>query len=244
MHAKKLGREEARAWVKSLGDEPVADPEPLPQAVTINVGSLSGRVFTMPREFLREPLAEWVTPARRYAESRGITALQVERWFLGYAVDGKLAGRIVIPTTSRTGFPQGYMARSFAEQRKRYLYPSAADRPNLDVMFGEFHWPAAFRRKEHEVVVTEGALNALAVERARPGNLAALGGRHIRPMHVGKLATFGLVTILTDPDDAGDAAAKEIEACVGRHTKTRRVRLPEDRDANDMTREELAKWLA
>ncbi len=230
-----------------------ADPEPLPETVRLEFAPLRGsRPFLMPREFIAEPLGEWVTPARKYAERRGITPQQVGRWFLGYAVDGKLAGRIVIPTTARAGFACGYMARSFADARRRYLYPAASERPDLDTMFGELHWPSPAARGRNEVVVTEGALNALAVERAKPGTgyLAALGGRHVRPMHVGKLATFGLVTILTDPDDAGDAVARELQLALGRHAETRRVRLPpldaggKKQDANDLPREELARWLA
>lgn len=245
MHVKKVDRDAARAWLKDLGEDPTPEPEPLPETVGLEYGALNSRRFQMPKEFIHEPLAQWVTPARKYVESRGITAPQIAKWSLGYAVDGKLAGRIVIPTTTRLGQVCGYMARSFTNARKRYLYPAASERPNLDAMFGEFHWPASTARRGHSVVVTEGALNALAVERAVPGAfLAALGGRHVRPMHMGKIASFGHVTILTDPDAAGDAVALELQSLLGRHSEVRRVRLPEDQDANDMDASELARRLS
>lgn len=247
-HAKGIDLDAAAAWLRGISDdEPEAEPEPLPAMVRLEHAPLSQRSFKLPLEFIHDPLPEWVTPARRYVEKRGITAEQVAKWGIGYAVDGRLAGRIVVPTFQYgTGLPAGYMARTFAKSTRRYLYPDASAHSDLDVMFGEVYWPAPGYRKgdlngePQRVVVTEGAFNALAVERAVGGVVAALGGSFVRPMHTGKLAGFGEVVLLTDSDDAGDRAAAELTAALVRHvSKIRRACLPRGVDANDATAEEL-----
>jgi len=131
----------------------------------------------------------------------------------------------VIPTYTRAGKPASYMARTFCDEPKRYLYPRSEENPDLDVMFGEARWEP----DQTVVVVTEGAFDALAVERdyARAGGavaVAALGGSIVRPMHAAKLSAFRRVVIFTDADAAGDASAAELTAYLARHTSITRVR--------------------
>ena len=232
-------RDQAREWVAALrqGDD-VEGHVPEVEGVRIVVEPVGQRAFRLPREVVLRPLGAWSDTARRYAERRHLTARQVERWGLGYAVVGRLAGRLVIPVRYASGEAVSYMARSFAGHESKYYYPMEREHADLDCMFGEQHWPA--HPKRHEVVLCEGALNALAVERACPGRfVAALGGSDPRPIHVLKLAGFRRVVVLMDDDPAGEGAAGVLRDQLVRHVALSRVNLGAGRDADDVPAEEL-----
>lgn len=239
MHVRGVAFDGAADWLNDFGDA-TPDPVPMAESIALDLWPTVTKGFRIPREVIFDSLPSWVTPARRYLHARGIDEAQCHRWGIGYAVDGRLAGRIVLVVRSARG-PAGYMARTYSDQTRRYLYPRGDEKPDLDVMFGQENWSG-----RREVVVTEGALNALAVERAVGGNIAALGGSDIREMHVARLVTFARVVILTDSDKAGDEVASNLMGMLGRHTLAVRVRLPDNVDANDLTTPELrdALWPA
>ena len=240
----------AEEWLAKLRAGEEVDDEVAGQQVDhvrLVVDSVSHRSFALPKEVKLGELREWVTPAAEYARARHLTDDQVRRWGLGYATVGRLVGRIVLPVRDASRAPRSYMARTFAGHEARYYYPAEREHADLDVVFGEQHWPDGSRRIR-TVIVCEGALNVLAVERAIDGDvevsLAALGGSSPRPMHVAKLSTFGRVIVMTDDDEAGEGAAWELDRQLGRHTEVVRVSLGEGRDADDVEAEELrdALW--
>lgn len=223
----------AFAWIEALEDQvPVGAKGDVP-TIALQRPAVTTSPFRLPLEVCFRPLEEWPGPAHDYAVERGLTAEQVHRWGLGYAASGRLAGRLVLVVRDVAGAPRSYMARSFAGE-KRYLYPRAEERAQLDVIFGEQHW-----RGRERVVVTEGALDALAVERATGGCVAALGGAMLRSLHVAKLGTFAEVVVLTDADAAGDTAAKNLSAALGRRARLARVRLRPGTDACSISESEL-----
>ena len=179
---------------------------------------------------LRAALDEWVSQARDYALSRDITPEQVERYGLGYAVFGNMAGRIILPSRDVEGRPRNYTARAFNGHHKRYLAADMRERPDTGTMFGEQFWPPPTTRRR--VVALEGAINGLAVERACPElPFAVIDGSEPRPAHFAKLATFPHVIILTDSDKAGDKASEILECGLGRHVLVTRARFPAGIDA-------------
>jgi 5S rRNA maturation endonuclease (ribonuclease M5) len=200
-----------------------------------------------PPEVELAPLQDWPSQAREYIESRGVTAEQVERWGIGYAIEGRLQGRIVIPIRNETGWAS-YTARDFTGRAsRRYLYPPSGESDST-AMFGEEHWPAD---KEFKVlVVVEGAMDALAVERVTGNGMtltwfvAALGGgSSFRLEHARRIATWSRVIVATDPDAAGDKMAKRIKAAISRHALVFRCRLMEGTDAASTPPELLERWL-
>ena len=239
----------AREWLFD-GTAPARDAAPPPPSVRVEVARARGFRFPVGVEFA--PIDEWPAPARRYVERRGIPRWQVERWGLGFAVEGRLAGRVVVPYFSAAGRPGGYTARTYAGHPKRYIEADRKEGADRAAMFGERWWPAGGRWR---AFVTEGALNALAVERAMVASssgdepstsgdgwpcVAAIAGSSFRPAHAAKLATFAELLVLTDPDEAGDRVAGEIAAGVGRHSLVVRVTLPRGKDAADLAAEDLA----
>lgn len=243
VHVRKCGDFEAAVWIAE-NDTPEL-PKPAPMRV----------VFTRPAEPLgvREPppgvefapLESWPDVPRTYAESRGLVGWQVARWGIGYAIEGRLAGRIVIPTRNERGWVS-YSARDFTGRAvRRYLYPPAGE-SDSSALFGEEHWPDPALRWTSKLVVLEGAIDALAVERHSSSCfIAALGGgSSLRLEHARRIATFGKIVVMTDPDDAGDKMAKRIFAAVGRHSNVQRLRLTPGQDAASTPPEELTRWLS
>lgn len=252
MHVRQLDMDAARAWIAGVMEgEILGDVEELAPGAALEMtsGILAGvqASFHMPKEVRFKPIAMWPTPMRDYILARNVTSVQIRRYSIGYAVDGRLAGRVVLPTMAIADTFSSYMGRAISEDdRKRYLYPRAKENPDLDVMFGEHRWPTA-DRKRHTIVVTEGGFDALAVERAllaanaRFYATAALNGSDVRAVHVSKLSTFGAVVILTDNDPAGHHAAEELQAALGRHTTLSRAVLPAGTDANKTDPNELCR---
>lgn len=233
-----VGNNSAVDWIR---ERAMGKPHPA-LGVEVKLLPLTRPVFRLPAEVIEAPLASWVTPARLYAQSRGIDAEQVSRWRLGYALEGRLHGRIVFPTVDAAGRVASYTARTFVDSPKRYLNASNEEGPDLEVVYGERYWPQTGLRDT--VVVTEGAINALAVERVVLGmNVAVLNGSNVRLGQVMRLATFRRALLLTDPDPAGDRAAEMLMGALVRHVDVRRVRLPKGKDAATVHPQELSRVL-
>lgn len=199
---------------------------------------LARRRFEMPPEVvLGRPLRAWVSLAREYLEDRGVGAEEVERYGLGYAVDGRLAARVVFPVRAAGGEAVGYSARTFADEEPRYLTPAETERADLDAMFGEHLWPPPGERRA--VVVTEGAIDAISAGLASGLPHAALSGSELRAGHVLSLATFDVVVVLTDADKAGAKAARQLRAALARTKALARLAL-EGGDANEWLRRDRA----
>lgn len=230
----------AKEWLEQFAE--VVDRQDLEQArVVVRAGARRAAAFRYPLGVVDEPSSEWPTPVAEYVFSpppkgRGITVTQARLWGIAYALEGRLAGRIVIPVWDRQKRLASYMARTFTGQKKRYLTPDEKEGADLDAVFGEFFWGPDRSPNGDTVVVTEGALKSLGVDRALPGTpTAGLGGSHVRPIVVAKLAgRFRRAIVLTDADKAGERAGDEIEAGLARHLETERARLAPGQDADSV----------
>lgn len=210
----------AEEWIAAN----VSSDETAPTEVEVVVGKLA-RQIRLPEGLSETPFKDWPAPPRRYAESRGLTAAEVERWEIRYATSGRLAGRIVFPIRDGTGRLLSYTGRSFVGLGPRYLTPRASENPEPGAIFGQRHWG-----ESGEVVVTEGPLDALACLRAGAVNVAALCGSQLAREQVLALSAFKRVLVATDPDDAGNRVAEEVRASLARWAKVGRVKLPTGSD--------------
>lgn len=241
MHVRGVSMKEAIAFIDGQGKG--FEPERVRARIAFRQAEIVRIGFRLPAGVYLKPLAEWPTPFRRYAQDeRHITAEQVDRFGLGYALEGKLQGRIVFPVRDARGRVVSYSARDFTDQlEERYLTPHERDGADLDGLFGENLWPA--REARTVIVVNEGAINALAVDRAASLPSTSIGGSDVRLLHVAKLSTFPLVILLTDPDLAGNKAAQSFRRMLARHTETVRPRLPKGQDADTMSPDALGENL-
>lgn len=222
----------------------------LPTIVLPEVG-VSSR-FELPFGCRFRAFGQWPSGFRNYVLGRGISVEQVSRWTLGYAVDGRLASRVIFPCVGGEGLV-GYSARAIDGSQPRYLTPDPSENPDHTVLFGECHWS-----DRSAVVVTEGAINALACERAGARNIASLSGSPLSPLDVSrkrpasvpesaliairKLSQFDRILLAVDPDKAGDKVFEAVRA-LGRWKTVTRVAIPEGQDAATLPREDLRSRL-
>jgi len=237
-------RETARQWLER--EEFSEKDVEVPAAIRMKIVG-EKKAFKMPVGVVQDrPLSEWPGPARKELERRGIGEHQAAQWSLGYATEGRLAGRVVVPVYDRSGRLASYMARSFGSAARRYLYPSEDEGPDMTVLFGEECWPE-FHPGAFTVVVTEGAFKMMAVERACKGSVvqAALGGSPwpVPAATVAKLCAFGRVVVFTDNDAAGDRCGDALEEALRGHTGVSRLKLGPDMDQDSVAPEVLRELL-
>lgn len=224
-------------WIEQAGLL-IGDAEVALSAELVLLATAARPALTLPAltSGLGVSLGDWPTPVRRYVESRGITREQVASWGIGYATGGRAAGRIVIPVADGAGRLLSWTARAYDGRQPPYLTPRKEDGPDPGAVFGEAFWPDVGARRV--LVVCEGAMDALAIERAVGLPVAGLLGatRARAPEQVAKIATFAHVLVLTDPDTAGEAAWQQLRA-LGRHCRVERVRFGPGEDAASVSPE-------
>lgn len=240
--------DEAKIWLRDVEDAPA--PAPVVRVRFAPMGARR-RPFCLPAGVELGPLAGWNSVARAYAVGRGITAGQVDRWAIGWALEGRCEGRVVFPIVDASGRLVNYAARTFVGDPTRYL---AADEereePDVAAVLGERFWPAAAERARATCVVFEGAISGMAIERAlhvagARAFLAGLQGSDAsNPRRIARLATFGRVVSAADPDRAGDSVSEDLASSL-RRNDFRRMEYPRRGvDAADEDPERLAAALA
>jgi hypothetical protein len=219
-------------WLEGVEEAPA--PEPVVR-VRYEVAGARSR-FRLPEGVEHHPLGSWNSVPLGYALSRGITGEQVERWQVGYALEGRLAGRLVFPIVDSSGRLANYAARTFVGHETRYLAADAREGPDKAAMLGERFWPPPAKRLSKVVVVFEGAISGLAIERAlalagfvphEDVYLAGLQGSDAEdPRRPARLATFGRVVSAADPDVAGESVSADLAAALGRRVPFARLEYP------------------
>ncbi len=231
-----LDRRAAWKWLGFGDDDRPVEPPAL--AIELVVSDDAPVRFELPAGVVVAPSSEWSTlPLRYLVRERGVSPEQIDRWGLGYATSGRLAGRVVLPVRDASGAPRSYSARSFLGDRLTWKSADRSERPDVSAIFGERFWPAAERGT---IVVVEAALDALACEAAtdRHRSVGAIHGSELLPEHARKLATFPEILVATDPDEAGEKIHDAIRQALARWTRIRRVRMPAGLDASKLWRED------
>jgi len=237
-----LDTDSAKAWLRANGVE--GDTvSAVPERLTISVGGgFAGKPkFTgLPDgcvKIANRAYDEWkFNWSSNYLEGRGVTKHQILGWMLHVGTYGELANRVIFPIHDKAGILHGFMARTMVGARPRYLTPKPETNPDRTVIFGERWWPED--EADSQVVVTEGAFNALACERAGADYVAALGGSNPGLTVYSKLSKFKRVIIASDPDKAGERVACALKV-LQRWTDVTRVELPPGLDAADLSTDAL-----
>jgi DNA primase len=190
-----------------------------------------------------KPYEQWIGIARQYLDQRGVEAWQVERWGLGYTVDGQAGGRVVIPVRDALGTVRNYHARSFVCAAKRFVNASEDEGFDPSGIFGAQVWPPITERSGQTLVVTEASLDAMACERAGAKFIGAFGGSEPHPRQLTQLQGWKQVVSAADGDHAGDKLTKLIAAGLGAAVNLVRAPMPRGCDACELTTDELAEVL-
>jgi hypothetical protein len=230
----KVSVEEAGARIRERG----IDERTVPKASPVVIFRSATRpVFTLPPfVVIPEPGGKWYQPALDYLlNDRGMTMEQVEKYGVGYCIKGRFANRVFFPVRDSAGTLLTYTARAIVKTMvPRYsqgLVSHGADpRPAI---WGEAQW-----RGTETVTVAEGNFSALALERAGAPNVCAILGSDVTPEKRLKLSKFRRYLIATDPDPAGEKAARVIAETFRRRSPVERLGLRLSPD--DMPHDELA----
>lgn len=191
---------------------------------------------------MRTKYKTWTTNAKRFAQRRGLTEAQVFRWSIGCVPMGPLAGRLYVPAYDRRGVLLSYTARDYTgDASSRYKEPrgKGMDGAHPGAIFGEEHWPIPELRRE--LVLCEGAFNAMACERVGAMHTGALFGSDLTKEQVLKLESWPRIVVASDLDTAGNKMARKVMAVFGRRANTVRVKFADKRDPNDIERDDPAE---
>lgn len=203
----------------------------LPLAVKFEVHNMWASGLRLPSGLISGPLDNWASPVRRYAIRRGLTDHQVQRWEICYAIDGAMGGRIVFPVKDSDTKWHSWHARTYCNQDKRYKNASEKDGFDPGAIFGMRWWPEHEARASAVLVLTEGALDALACERAGARYIAAIGGSDPHARQLLKLSAWGAILVATDGDKAGNKVYTTLRHQIGAKVSVRRVEIPDGFDA-------------
>lgn len=234
-----IATSEAKKWLQS------DDVRYTPLEISVEIREQVRREEMQPPQWVQfaADYKDWPTLAVRYltGPKRRVNSVLANRWGLGFAIKGTLAGRVWIPIRDPGCRLVSWQARSFIDDPLRYVTP---DRVQVQTLLGAEHWPEAEDRRV--VVVVEGPFDALAVDRATALPVGAIIGSNPSTRQMSALATFDEVVIMTDPDGAGDKAEDMLRG-MSRWVKIHRARLPATFDPgnapDDMLCDMLGPWM-
>lgn len=208
-------------------------------------GGEGKREASLPRDPVEKPLAaelfnqpltfqlRGVDSTHPYLESRGIDRETAETFGVGYFPGkGSMAGRVVIPIQDEGGQLVAYAGRSIDETEPKYKLPAG------------FHKSAVLynlhRVTAQEVIVVEGFFDCMRVWQSLHPFVVALMGNSLSPAQERLLVKqFRKVTLLLDGDEAGRSGSAEISQRLVRRVFVRIIDVPEGKQPDSMTAEEI-----
>jgi len=145
-----------------------------------------------------------------------------------------MGGRVVFPIKDETMRWLSWHARTFCDQDKRYKNAAREDGYDPGAIFGMRWWPPVELRQGATLALTEGAIDALACERAGARFIGAIGGSEAHARQLLKLQPWGTILVATDGDQAGDNVFRSLRHALGRRCSVRRVDVPRGTDAGKL----------
>lgn len=112
-------------------------------------------VVALPKEFIslaNRNLPPQAQPALKYLKARNITREDRIRWKMGFCYEGEYAGRVVIPSFSKTGHCNYFVSRTYKKDWMKYKNPGAS----RDIVFNHLYvdW-------DSDLIIVEGVFDAL-----------------------------------------------------------------------------------
>lgn len=162
--------------------------------------------------------------ALRYLHSRGITNEVIEKYKIGYTVEGDFAFRVIIPSFDQDGELNYFIARSWVPNKMKYKNPTI---PKDTIIFNEFN--VDFSKP---IYLVEGAFDMLFLDNAIP-----LLGKHVSPMLFERLYNEAQSEIHICLDgDAWDDAVKLFHELNGGslYGRIKIIRPPKNQDVCDL----------
>ena len=162
--------------------------------------------------------------AYKYLQSRGITDEIIDKYKIGYTVNGDFAYRIIVPSYNKEGGLNYFVARAWVPKKMKYKNPAV---PKDEIIFNErlIDW-------EKDVYLCEGAFDSFFLE-----NSIVMLGKKMSKLLFETLYTNanGNIIICCDGDAFEDGMRVYHELNGGRlYNKIKIVKLPVDKDVCDL----------
>jgi DNA primase len=177
-----------------------------------------------------------------YLVHRGIKQETAEHFGVGfYTGKGLMSGRIVIPIHNKKGEMVAYAGRTLDETAtERYKLP-----PGFNKTLELYNLHRAFQSNDKgQVIVVEGFFDAIKLFQAGFPCAVALMGSSLSDVQAEKLAAFDRVILMLDGDEAGREAAPKIAAELARRLLVRIATVPEGKQPDLLSTEEIKRILA
>jgi DNA primase len=140
--------------------------------------------------------------AYNYVRSRGITRKQIRKHKIGFCLAGKYSYRIVFPVYFK-GELVGLVTRDYTGRRKNMKYKNSKNKTTL------YNFPK--HKKKKRCVLVEGAIDALACERAlkRYDSMAMLT-KSLKDSQLELLLGYEEIVLIPDIDKPGLKGARKV----------------------------------
>jgi DNA primase len=196
-------------------------------------------------------------PNHPYLLNRGFTPETIEHFGLGFCAKGLMKDRIVIPLRDDKAALVGYAGRVvddtlITDANPRYRFPSGRERQGIFYDFQKSRFlyngfALACQRKLRQIYVVESFTACWWLHQCGISNVVALMGAscssHQAKLLIELLVPHGLVTILTDGDEAGERCAVSVFMEVAPYRRVRWAKLETGKQPTDFTADELGTML-
>jgi DNA primase len=174
-------------------------------------------------------------------DSRGITKETAEYFGVGlFLGKGSMHGRVVIPIHNEAGELVAYAGRAIDNTEPRYKLPAGFHK-SVEL----YNLYRAIARGQQGLIVVEGFFDAMKVHQAGyPFVVALMGCSMSEEQERLLVAHTEMVLLMLDGDEAGRKGADEIMLRLGRQVWTKAVSLPEEKQPDQMSDEELRGLLS
>lgn len=163
-----------------------------------------------------------------YLKSRGLSMRDILKWKIGYCNKGDYATRIVIPSFSRTGELNYFVARSIEKR----VWPKYKNPPvSKDIVFNELNidWSSP-------VTLVEGVFDAIKVKNSIP--ILGSTTKHNSKI-IDRISKYKPEVIVALDSDAYDKALRLYKLLSQFDVKVKLLAIKGERDLGDMGKQEV-----
>ena len=163
--------------------------------------------------------------AYKYLQSRGISDEMIDRYNIGYTVQGDFAYRVIIPSYDKDNTLNYFVGRAWVNKKMKYKNPASV--PKDEIIFNEklIDW-------DKDLYLVEGAFDSFFL----PNPLVMLGKKMSKLIFETLYSKAnGNIIICVDGDAWADGLKMYHELNGGRlYNKIKIVKLPNDKDVCDL----------
>jgi DNA primase len=179
----------------------------------------------------------------QYLQDRGIEEETAEYFGVGFFPGrGSMQGRVVIPIKNEKEELIAYAGRSIDGTEPKYKFPAGFKKS--EVLFNLNRVFQLFPANREPGIVVEGFFDCMRVHQAGFQSVVALMGCSLSETLQKLLCLFPRITLFLDGDEAGQKATGEITARLIKKTFVKVVNLPDGKQPDQLSTDELKQILS